>query len=201
MSKDHSDAIKERITFRLTKRYMDLLTQLVDQGVYTSKKEKEFFVDKFALELVRNTMIQNYDTTVPLYFKNKQIYLQRLNNKLRPVTNLNKVELLLYKYGFEFIDVGSLNLIEQIKLFQHADIVIGASGAAFTNLLYMKKNAKAINFYPSASATNYYVFQPLADVSEVDFTHFLTTPKEGEISVHAEVSIDLQNLETLLKEL
>jgi len=181
--------------------YCTPLWHSLDNTTGLPNPKKEFFVDKFALELVRDTMIQNYDTTVPLYFENKKIYLQRLNNKLRPVANLNKVELLLFKYGFEFIDIGSLNLAEQIKLFQHADIIIGASGAAFTNLLYMKKNAKAINFYPSASATNYYVFQPLADVSEIDFTHFLTTPKEGEISVHAEVSVDLQNLETLLKEL
>ena len=59
MSKDHSDAIKERITFRLTKRYMDLLTQLVDQGVYTSKNEAiraalRLLFEKHELSIVKN---------------------------------------------------------------------------------------------------------------------------------------------------
>ena len=127
------------------------------------------------------------------------MYLQRLNNKLRPISNLKQLEVLLLKNDFEFVDVGSLDLKEQIELFQSVDIIVGASGAAFTNLIFMKENSIAISFYPSASATNYYVFQPLSDVSNVELVHFLTTSSNVDLSVHAEASIDLDNLNLLLE--
>jgi hypothetical protein len=63
----------------------------------------------------------------------------------------------------------------------------------------MKENSIAISFYPSASATNYYVFQPLSDVSNVELVHFLTTSLNGDLSVHDEASIDLDNLNLLLQ--
>lgn len=163
--------------------------------------KKEFFVDTNALRLVRKEILKDIKKSEIQSYNFKKVYLQRLNNKLRPITNLNKLELLLFKNGFEFIDVGSLDFFEQIELFQSVDIIIGVSGAAFTNLLFMKEGSKAINFYPSTSSTNYYVFQPLADVSGVDLTHFLTIPNEGELSVHSESSIDLEDLELFLKDI
>lgn len=181
--------------------YCSPLWHSLDNTTGLPNPKKEFFVDKYALEIARDRILSSYKKSNDIPYDFRKVYLQRLNNKLRPITNLNKLELLLFKNGFEFIDVGSLNLHEQIELFQNADVVVGASGAAFTNLLFMHKGSKAINFYPSASATNYYVFQPLADVAGVDLTHFLTTPKEGETSVHAEASVDLNNLELFLKEI
>lgn len=169
------------------------------QGLPTPSKE--FFVDKYGLNLVKDTILKNYKPKKFKQFNSKKVYLQRLNNKLRPITNIHQVELLLHKADFEFVDVGSLSFEEQIELFQHVDIVIGVSGAAFTNLLFMKDGAKAVNFYPSVSSTNYYIFQPLADVSNVDLTHFLTIPNEGDNSIHGKSSIELENLELYLKEL
>ena len=181
--------------------YCTPLWHSLDNTTGLPNPKKEFFVDKYALEIVREAILSSFSKSNRNTSDFKKVYLQRLNNKLRPITNLNEVELLLFKSGFEFIDVGSLDFFEQIELFQNADVVIGASGASFTNLLFMHKDSKAINFYPSASATNYYVFQPLADVSGVDLIHFLTTPTNGEVSVHAEASIDLKNLELFLKEI
>ncbi len=162
--------------------------------------KKEFFVDKYAINLVREKILASFVPKVKTTNKLKKVYLQRLNNKLRPISNLNQLELLLLKNDFEFVDVGSLNLIEQIELFQTVDIIVGVSGAAFTNLIFMKSGSKAINFYPSVSATNYYLFQPLADVSHVDLVHFLTIFKEGEVSIHSEASINIDSLNLLLKE-
>ena len=39
MPDDRASSKKERITIRLTKKYMDLLDQLVEKGAYTSKNE------------------------------------------------------------------------------------------------------------------------------------------------------------------
>ena len=180
--------------------YCTPLWTSLDNTTGLPNPKKEFFVDKYAINLVREKILASFVPKVKTTNKLKKVYLQRLNNKLRPISNLNQLELLLLKNDFEFVDVGSLNLIEQIELFQTVDIIVGVSGAAFTNLIFMKSGSKAINFYPSVSATNYYLFQPLADVSHVDLVHFLTIFKEGEVSIHSEASINIDSLNLLLKE-
>jgi len=181
--------------------YCTPLWTSLDNTTGLPNPKKEFFVDKYAINLVKESILSNFVTKTKTTNQLRKVYLQRLNNKLRPISNLNQLELLLLKNDFEFVDVGGLNLKEQIELFQTVDIVVGISGAAFTNLIFMKENAKAINFYPSVSATNYYLFQPLADISHVDLMHFLTTFQEGQVSIHSEASIDIDSLNLLLKEL
>lgn len=180
--------------------YCTPLWTSLDNTTGLPNPKKEFFVDKYAINLVREKILASFVPKIKNTNKLRKVYLQRLNNKLRPISNLNQLELVLLKNNFEFIDVGSLNLKEQIELFQSVDIVIGVSGASFTNLIFMKNGSKAINFYPSVSATNYYLFQPLADISDVDLIHFLTIVKEGEVSIHSEASIDIESLNLLLKE-
>ena len=50
--------------------------------------------------------------------------------------------------GFTVYKVGELNFFEQIYLFQNAKIVIGAHGAAFTNLIFCKENTKVLDIIP-----------------------------------------------------
>jgi len=164
--------------------------------------EKEFFVDSNALNLVRKALFSG-DKQVTSDTSKRRIYLQRLNKGLRQIHNIVDVEQLLYKYEFEFIDTSTMSFQEQLDLFASADWVIGASGAAHTNMLFMTPETHVISFYPSAQSTNYYVFQPLADVAGVDLTHFLTTPVDydNDNDVHGAVTIDVNRLEMLLKDI
>jgi len=171
----------------------------LDNTRYLPNPKKEFFVSVESLEKVKEKITQAKKIN-NVVLKNRKIYLQRENSKLRKITNILEVERLLYKYGFDFVDPGSLDFEEQYNLFSQADIIIGASGAAFTNLLFMKDNSKAISLYPSAQSTNYYVFQPLADVSNVELIHFLTTPNDRSNSVHGDSLINIQDLDKLLDE-
>ncbi|EAQ53104.1 MULTISPECIES: DUF563 domain-containing protein [Vibrio] len=162
--------------------------------------KKEFFVSSDCLKKVKdklskNTLSNNY------ILKNKKIYLQRENTKLRKLSNVLDLERLLYRKGFDFVDPGSLDFFEQYNLFSQAEVIVGASGAAFTNLLFMKPGSTAISLYPSAQSTNYYVFQPLADVSNVHLIHFLTTPDDNSNSVHGDANVDVKELEKLLEKL
>lgn len=161
---------------------------------------KDYFVDKYAIDLVRNKILSNFKIENEGINRFRKVYLQRLNNKLRPIKNIHKLEMLMLKNGFEFLDIGVLSLKEQIQLFQTVDIVVGASGASFTNLLFMKENSISINICPSVPSTNYYVFQPLADIAKVEFIHFLTIPSTDDLNLHAEAYVDLDYLNLLIKE-
>lgn len=162
--------------------------------------QKEFFVSPDCLSKVKS-MLSKYTQSKNYILENKKIYLQRENTKLRKLSNVLDLERLLYKKGFDFVDPGSLDFFEQYNLFSQAEIIVGASGAAFTNLLFMKSDSTAISLYPSAQSTNYYVFQPLADVSNVNLIHFLTTPDDNSNSVHGDAKVNVIELEKLLEKL
>lgn len=174
----------------------------LDNTTMLPHPESEFFVSKDNLKQIRTLLIEaarNDDNNLPK--ERKKIYLQRLNNRLRRVTNIVDLEKLLLKRGFVFVDTARLSISEQVQLFNEAEVVIGVSGAAFTNILFMSARAKAISLYPSTQSTNYYVFQPLADVSGVELVHFLTDPVDEFGSVHSDLKVDIQKLDNALSEL
>ena len=189
---------KGQLVFCQNLIYCTPLWTSLDNTKYLPNPIKEFFVSVDSLKKIKEKITQVGKNHTEL--KNRRIYLQRENNKLRKITNILDVERLLYKHGFDFVDPSALDFQEQYSLFSQADMIIGGSGAAFTNLLFMKANSKAISLYPSAQSTNYYVFQPLADVSNVELIHFLTIPNDHSNCVHGDALVNIQELDKLLVE-
>ena len=164
-------------------------------------KHEEFFLDMYALKLVHDA-IQNKFNQINSEKKEpkRKIYLQRKPTQMRSIINYEEVENFMIEESFEILDTSNLSFIEQVKLFSEAKIVIGASGATFTNLLYMQNNTVAINFYPSHPATNHGIFQPLADVSGVKLIHYKTIPVDHK-SIHSNFMVDLNIIQNILKDL
>lgn len=93
--------------------------------------------DRSALEYVRQTVL---NVKSDRQFA-KRIFLYR-NSTLR-LFNQDEVFAALQPLGFEKIAIETLSLIDQAALFHHAEIIVGGSGAAFTNLLYCNSWSKA----------------------------------------------------------
>ncbi len=74
--------------------------------------------------------------------KTTKIYIKR-GKAANPRYLTNELDLIsmLEDRSFEVIDPGSLSLSEQINYFKSATLILGLHGAAFTNLIYMKKKS------------------------------------------------------------
>lgn len=99
----------------------------------------------------------------------KKIFVSRADAFRRKI--LNEVELIkqLEKRGFKIVTPGKYSLVDQSKLFEEAEIIIGAHGMGLTNMLF-SNNLKAVielfgtNWYPNCyvrtaqvkGAKNYY---------------------------------------------
>jgi len=68
--------------------------------------------------------------------------------------------------------VGELNFFEQIYLFQNAKIVIGAHGAAFTNLIFCKEDTKVLDIIPENHPNT--VDETIAKVKNLNFRFIRT---------------------------
>lgn len=168
----------------------DLWNSLDNTNFIPNIKE-EFFVDRFAIETIKKNI-------KPLEMKPfRKIYFQRKSTQARYLKNTKELEKLLNEYDFEFILPETLSFQEQITILGESKIIIGISGAVFSNIVFMQENTNAIIFSPNTIASNYYVFQPMADVAKVNLTHILTKNVFHE-SIHANSYIDIYNVEKLL---
>lgn len=73
---------------------------------------------------------------------NELIYLTRRAG--RNISNNNEIESLVRKNGFLVVDPSQLTFGAQIAIFRKARIIIGAMGAAFSNLIFCQKGTIVI---------------------------------------------------------
>jgi len=73
----------------------------------------------------------------------KKIFIRR-NSEIRNISNAEDVETLLVAEGFIVIEPENLSFIEQVNIFSNCEVVVGATGAAFGNLLFCDSKAKII---------------------------------------------------------
>ena len=81
----------------------------------------------------------------------KKFYIDRTDSKsnnknLRKITNELEITAYLKKIGFELLKLSDYKFIDQVKLFNNAEIIVGLHGAGFANLIFSKPNTKIIEF-------------------------------------------------------
>ena len=79
----------------------------------------------------------------------KKIYIDRgdsVSNHSKYQNILNKDEFykFLRKEGFEFLKLNKIRFIDQVKIFNSAEIILGIHGAGFSNIVFCQKNTKVV---------------------------------------------------------
>ena len=107
--------------------------------------------------------------------KVKKIFIDRSEseNKHCQLINNDQIKNYLFKRGFKSIKVGKLDFLDQISLFNNAKIIIGPHGAAFTNLIFCKKNTKVIEIKPVNRPNN---FKEISKAHNLIYKQIVTPP-------------------------
>jgi len=146
------------------------------------------------VKYLRETILKNYDPNKVNITKEDKVYIAR-KSKFR---KLNEEDLLpiVEKYGFSPIYFEDLNIHEQIYIFQHAKYIIGASGAAFTNIIFSHKDIKGLILLGSVWG-DFSAFSTLAHF--VGFDLFQYRFKNQVPHFHADYKINPISFEEQLK--
>jgi Glycosyltransferase 61 len=101
--------------------------------------------------LLRELSKRLCSTIEPIMGNKKKIMLIRVGN-WRNVKGQEALAKRLIPLGFEVVDPSRLSFIQQIEIFSNAEIIIGASGAAWANLIFCKPGTYILSLCSSLMA-------------------------------------------------
>jgi capsular polysaccharide biosynthesis protein len=129
---------------------------------------------------------------------NKKIFIDRSESKFNhcQIINNNEVKYFLSNLGYSIYKTGELSIPEQIYLFNNAEIIIGAHGAAFTNLVFCKPNTKIIEIIPDSHPNQ--VNKKISEVKKLNYFPLKTSDIEENQKLNGDIIVPLKTLENLL---
>jgi hypothetical protein len=149
------------------------------------------------IETLGNSLLESEDdlyNPLKCFYPNK-IFLARKSNSLRGY-NQNEVICLLNKFGFIAVYMEELTLVEQISHFKSAKMIVGPSGAAWTNLIFTNPKARAISWLPD-NLSGFSVFSSIAGIKGVNMKFFITD-SNGSKDYQGDYKVDLNVLESII---
>lgn len=125
------------------------------------------------------------------------IYLSRSKVGRRNVTNEDKLANCLAKFGFKTVIPEDLSIEDQITLFSEAKVVVGVSGAALTNIIWMKEGTHVISLNPNYG--HEFFFWDLASIMKLKF-YFLFGESVSPAELgHSDFEINIEIFEEILE--
>lgn len=92
----------------------------------------------------------------------KKIFISRKDATARRMLNEDEVFELFRSQGFERYELSQLPVVQQILLFNQADIIVGSLGSGLSNILFCNKEAQIIDLFQARrDGCIYYLGQTL----------------------------------------
>ena len=147
------------------------------------------FPTRRSCEFLRKLFLSG-DNTSPrrmLYITRRDANTRRLLNEMALIERLTR-------YSFEVVELASLSVAEQARLFASARLVVAPHGAGLTNIVFCEKSAAVIEFMPD----DYFnpCFEVVAAHRSMRYTRL--TVQSVDPSTHDHV-VDIRAVEQIVK--
>lgn len=133
----------------------------------------------------------------------KRVYVKRVST-YRALLNEAEIEDFLVGKGFLAVDPGKLSVREQVALFAQADIVVGPSGAAMTNMVWCHDQTRVLVLHSDHPFKKYPYWDALARVAGAQIS-YLSGPRanhvKGLFEAHDDYRIQIDSIKHALREL
>jgi len=149
------------------------------------------YTNKLLIDYVRNKLLTKAKEC-PISKKfNSRFFTSRKDSKLRKILNEDELIELFKKYNIDSYNLSKLSIVEQIHLFNNAEIVIGAHGANLTNIIFCNPKTIVIELLQSFNQTQPYFTSQMFDLHHfrIKTTNFIWN--YNDINVDSTISLDL----------
>lgn len=113
------------------------------------EKEPDFggYLRPNIIVTIRNKLVNAANNIESSQIYAKKIFISRKDASIRRVTNEDEVFEFFKAKGFVRYEPGKLSVVEQIKLFAQAEIVVAVHGASSINMIFCKQGTKYIELF------------------------------------------------------
>lgn len=131
--------------------------------------------------------------------KSKKIFLDRSTSIFKhcQIENLTTIKDLISKKNFSIISPETFSFERQIQIFHNSNIIIGAHGAAFTNIIFCKPKTKIIEIIPSDHPNKKCL--TISNVLNLRYFRIKTSPDNSDINFPFKIKLNLKNLKNISK--
>lgn len=91
----------------------------------------------------------------------RKIFLKR-NSGVRCLLNSEALEQALREVGFVVVEPETLSFEDQVRVFSSAEVIVGATGAAFANIIFAPKNCRVYVLIAEHPDSGYFYWSALA---------------------------------------
>lgn len=159
---------------------------------------KTTFISHDALRILRERVLTSARDRERPY--GPRIFVER-NSSRRRLLNQAPLRDALIDKGFEVIDPEMMTLVEQVEAFANAGVIVGSTGAAFTNLLWVPEKSRVVILYPKHRLSNRTFWQELEAFLDLDLAFCDGKPAgivTGKYAMHDDFEIDIEEVLRLL---
>ena len=130
---------------------------------------------------------------------NKKIFIDRSESVFKhcQIINNDEVKSNLIKMGFSIHETGKMSFFEQIYLFNNAKVIVGAHGAAFTNLVFCKAKTKIIEIIPKSHPNT--VNKKISKIKNLNYFRFITKDLKENEKIGGDIVVNISALNKKLK--
>ncbi|MDC3249692.1 glycosyltransferase family 61 protein [Candidatus Pelagibacter sp.] len=130
---------------------------------------------------------------------NKKIFIDRSESIFKhcQIINNDEVKNNLIKMGFSIHKTGKMPFFEQIYLFNNAKVIVGAHGAAFTNLVFCKPKTKVIEIIPKSHPNK--VNKKISNIKNLNYFRFITKDLKESEKITGDIVVNIKALKKKLK--
>jgi hypothetical protein len=113
-------------------------------GEHLPKWSCDFFYDSFAKSLENNK-------------RGRRIYIARGDAaKNRKVSNESKLIEVLKSQGFEILYLTKVSVVDQVKIFNSADLIVAVHGGGLSNLVFCEPGTTVLEIFPDQYVRHYF---------------------------------------------
>lgn len=98
----------------------------------------------------------------------RKIYLSRKKCKVRRLINADEIEQIFADSGYQIVFPEEMTLDEQVALFNNTDVIVGVTGAAFTNIVFCREGTR-IGIIIAGDNPSYF-YSNIANMIKAEFT-------------------------------
>ena len=116
--------------------------------------------------------------------------------KGRKIVNEDEVKIFLKKKGFIPVQLSKLNFIDQVKLFNNANHIIGFHGAGFSNIVFCKEKTNILEFRTINTGK---LYENIGIQNNLNFKkiEYPSLSKE-KLFQQGDISVDTKDIESLI---